>query len=62
MMTTPIDLPTGQRQATSSPRDSVVNVSQIVTLYKGAPAERVSSLATETMTEVATGLRLVLYL
>ena len=44
------------------PKDPVVNVSQIVTLDKTMLEERVSSLTTEAMNEVAAGLRLVLEL
>ena len=44
------------------PKDSVVNVSQVVTLDKTMLETRISSLATETMTEVSAGLRLVLEL
>lgn len=50
------------KRASKLPKDSVVNVSQIVTLDKTMLEERVSSLAAETMTEVAAGLRLVLEL
>ena len=42
------------------PKDSVVNVSQIVTLDKTTLTEAVSTVAPETMTEVGAGLRLVL--
>jgi mRNA interferase MazF len=42
------------------PKDSVVNVSQVVTLDKLSLAEKVSSLSTEAMSEVGAGLRLVL--
>ena len=41
-------------------RDSVVNVSQVVTLDKVSLSERVSSLAPETMTQITAGLRLVI--
>jgi len=44
------------------PKDSVVNVSQIVTLDKSFLYERVSSLNREKMREVDEGLRLVLNL
>ena len=44
------------------PKDSVVNVSQVVTLDKTKLETRVSSLATERMAEVSAGLRLVLEL
>jgi len=42
------------------PKDSVVNVSQVVTLDKSALSERVASLPAEVMAEIAVGLRLVL--
>lgn len=48
------------KQASALPKDSVVNVSQVVTLDKRSLTDRVSSLPHETMTEVATGLRLAL--
>jgi mRNA interferase MazF len=48
------------KRVSKLPKDSVVNVSQVVTLDKSALDERVSSLAPGTMTEVAAGLRLVL--
>ena len=48
------------KRVSQLPKDSVVNVSQIVTLDKSVVGERVSSLAAETMTEVAAGLRLAL--
>ena len=44
------------------PRDSVVNVSQLVTLDRRVLRERVCSLDVETMTKISTGLRLVLSL
>ena len=44
------------------PKDSVVNVSQIVTLDKTMLERRVSAMTAERMTEVAAGLRLVLEL
>jgi len=42
------------------PKDSVVNVSQVVTLDKRALRERVSTLAPDVMAQIAAGLRLVL--
>ena len=48
------------RQDSRLPKQSVVNVSQVVTLDKGALSERVSSLAPETMAQITAGLRLVL--
>jgi mRNA interferase MazF len=43
-------------------KDSVVNVSQIVTLEKRQLDERVAALDSETMTQIEFGLRLVLQL
>jgi len=48
------------RQDSRLSKDSVVNVSQVVTLDKGALSERVASLAPEVMTQISTGLRLAL--
>ena len=48
------------RSTSRLPKDSAVNVSQIVTFDKTALTEHVSSLDRETMGEVAAGLRLVL--
>ena len=48
------------RQVSGLPKDSVVNVSQVVTLDKSALSERVASLPAEAMAEMAAGLRLVL--
>lgn len=42
------------------PRTSVVNVSQLMTLSRAFLAERVGSLPTRVMNQVADGLRLVL--
>jgi len=50
------------RSTSQLPKDSVVNVSQVVTMDKTALTEHVSSLDRETMDEVAAGLRLVLNL
>ncbi len=44
------------------PRDSVVNVSQILTIDKSFLVQRVSLLADEVMTRVDAGVRLVLAL
>ena len=52
-----VALPT---RASHLPKDSVVNVSQVVTLDKRALGERMSSLTADTMAEVTAGLRLVL--
>ena len=48
------------RQDSRLSRDSLVNVSQVVTLDKGALSEPVSTLAPEVMTRISAGLRLVL--
>ena len=48
------------KRVSKLPKESVVNVSQIVTLDKRALSERVSALGAGTMSEVAGGLRLVL--
>jgi mRNA interferase MazF len=42
------------------PKDSVANVSQVVTVDRDALTERVGSLDSPTMTAIARGLRLVL--
>ena len=47
---------------TQLPRDSVVNVSQLVTYDRQVLHEHISSLAQELMERVDTGLRLVLSL
>ena len=47
---------------TQLPRDSVVNVSQLVTYDRQVLREHISSLARELMERVDTGLRLVLSL
>jgi mRNA interferase MazF len=47
---------------TQLPRDSVVNVSQLVTYDRQVLREHISSLAQELMERVDTGLRLVLSL
>jgi mRNA interferase MazF len=44
------------------PRDSVINVSQVVTLDRGVLGDRVGQLDTPTMRRVDAGLRLVLAL
>ena len=48
------------KRVSKLPRDSVVNVSQIVTVDKSALTEQVSSLEPDTMNEISTGLRLLL--
>lgn len=50
------------REATGLPRDSVVNVSQILTVDKSFLTERVGALPVSLQEEVDEGLRLVLYL
>lgn len=50
------------RKATGLPRDSVVNVSQVVTIDKAFLSERVGSLLDDIQEAVDQGLRLVLYL
>lgn len=42
------------------PRDSVVNVSQIVTLDKRVLTDKISSLPADSMASIAAGMRLVL--
>ena len=54
-----VDLPARLSQL---PKDSVVNVSQVVTLDRSMLTERVAGLPAETMAEVDAGLRLVLAL
>ena len=48
------------KRASKLPRDSVVNVSQVITLDKSCLAERVGALTVSKMSEVDAGLRLVL--
>lgn len=48
------------RNESSLPRDSVINVSQIVTVDKSFLTERVGVLGKETMAKVDAGVRLVL--
>lgn len=50
------------RRASGLPRESVVNVSQLITLDKTFLRERVKKLATRELAEVENGLRLVLSL
>jgi mRNA interferase MazF len=45
---------------TGLPRDSVVNVSQVITVDRQSLTERVKALDASTMTDVDEGLRLVL--
>ena len=49
-------------RATGLPKDSVANVSQIVTVDRDALAERAGRLGGDTMTAIARGMRLVLEL
>lgn len=51
-----------QRLATGLPRDSVANVSQVITVDKSFLTERVGLLPPNLQEEVDAGLRLVLYL
>ena len=48
------------KRVSGLPKDSVVNVSQIVTLDKSMLTTRVSALAGDTMNDVDAGLRLTL--
>ena len=48
------------RKETGLPRDSVVNVSQIVTVDKGLFLQRVGTIPTHVLTQVEEGLRRVL--
>lgn len=50
------------RSATGLPRDSVVNVSQVITIDKVFLTERVGTLSSDRQDEVDEGLRLVLCL
>ncbi len=50
------------RKATGLPRDSVANVSQVITLDKSFLTERIGSLSEDLQEEVDEGLRLVMYL
>jgi mRNA interferase MazF len=50
------------KKATGLPRDSVANVSQVVTLDKSFLTERIGSLSEDLQEEVDEGLRLVMYL
>jgi len=49
-----------ERRQSRLPRDSVINVSQILTIDKAFLTERVSLLRTEIMARVEAGLKLVL--
>ncbi len=50
------------RNKTSLPKDSVVNVSQIVTVDKAFLTERITCLDSDLMERIDEGLRLVLFL
>jgi mRNA interferase MazF len=50
------------RGVTGLPKDSVANVSQVVTIDKTVLTERVGSLPIDLQEEIDEGLRLVLYL
>jgi len=50
------------RRVSSLPHDSVVNVSQLITLDKSVLTAKVSRLPAESMREVAAGIKLVLAL
>jgi len=50
------------KRATKLPKDSVVNVSQVITLDKSFLAERISTIPADKMRGVDDGLRLVLNL
>jgi mRNA interferase MazF len=50
------------RRASSLPHDSVVNVSQLITLDKRLLTEKVSRLPAESLREVEAGIKLVLAL
>lgn len=50
------------RKQTRLPRDSVVNVSQLITLDKGLLTDRVSTLNRRLLSQIEAGLRLVLSL
>ncbi len=49
-------------RGTSLPRDSVANVSQLITIDKSFLSERVGSLPLDFQEQVDAGLRLILYL
>jgi len=50
------------RKATGLPRDSIANVSQVITVDKSFLTERVETLPHDLQEEVDAGLRLVLFL
>lgn len=50
------------KKVTSLPRESVANVSQLITIDKSFLSERVGSLPLDLLEQVDAGLRMVLYL
>ena len=50
------------KKVTSLPRESVANVSQLITIDKSFLSERVGSLPLDLQEQVDAGLRLILYL
>jgi mRNA interferase MazF len=50
------------RRARGLPQESVVNVSQLITLDKGRLTEKVGRLPAESLRDVEAGIRLVLAL
>ncbi len=50
------------RAASGLPKDSVVNVSQILTLYKKFLVERIGSIPDALQSEIDDGIRTILYL
>ena len=50
------------KKVTSLPRESVANVSQLITIDKSFLSERVGSLPLDILEQVDAGLRMVLYL
>ena len=52
----------GRRKDTGLPRDSVINVSQILTVDKSFLTERVGAIPSPLLEQVADGLRLVMAL
>ena len=50
------------KKVTSLPRESVANVSQLITIDKSFLSERVGSLPLDLLEQVDAGLRMILYL
>ena len=50
------------KKVTGLPRDSVANVSQVITIDKSFLTERITSLSLNLQEEIDNGLRLILYL